>query len=126
MTWRGCFRACAGGCCGGLLLPVDAHPELMLQPDNGLVWRPRIQSYDATFSTTPTDAICLHRNSIEGCYGGLPANPRFDDTQQYWVAPDNSIGHKGWSSVPLPATGTTIEVKSISAQGNFMQVQVNK
>ena len=31
------------------MLPVDAHPALMLRPDNGKVWRPRIQSYDATF-----------------------------------------------------------------------------
>ncbi len=70
--------------------------------------------------------ICLHVNSVEGCYGGLPANPKFDDTQSYWVAPDPSIGHLGWASVPLPSTGTTIRVVSVSAQGNFMQVHVNK
>ena len=117
---------CAGGRCGGLYLPVDAHPDLMLRPDNGQVWRPRIQSYDSTFGLEPTDVVCLHMNSVEGCYGGLPANKKFDDTQSYWVAPDPSIGNNGWSSVPLPATGTTIRVVSISAQGNFMQVHVNK
>ena len=117
---------CAGGRCGGLFLPVDAHPDLMLRPDNGMVWRPRIQSYDATFGLEPTDEICLHMNSVEGCYGGLPANPLFDDTQAYWFPPDASIGHLGWASVPLPATGTTIRVVSVSAQGNFMQVLVNK
>ena len=116
---------CAGGRCGGLYLPVDAHPDLMLRPDNGMVWRPRVQSYDATFGLEPTDEICLHMNSVEGCYGGLPANPLFDDTQSYWFAPDASIGHLGWASVPLPATGTTIRVVSVSAQGNFMQVLVN-
>ena len=116
---------CAGGRCGGLYLPVDAHPDLMLRPDNGMVWRPRVQSYDATFGLEPTDEICLHLNSVEGCYGGLPANPLFDDTQSYWFAPDASIGHLGWASVPLPATGTTIRVVSVSAQGNFMQVLVN-
>ena len=116
---------CAGGRCGGLFLPVDAHPDLMLRPDNGQVWRPRVQSYDATFGLEPTDEICLHMNSVEGCYGGLPANPLFDDTQSYWFAPDASIGHLGWASVPLPATGTTIRVVSVSAQGNFMQVLVN-
>jgi immune inhibitor A len=117
---------CAGGRCGGLYLPVDAHPDLMLRPDNGQVWRPRVQSYDSTFGLEKTDKVCLHMNSVEGCYGGLPANKKFDDTQSYWFAPDASIGNNGWASVPLPATGTTIRVVSSSAQGNFMQVHVNK
>jgi immune inhibitor A len=117
---------CLGGRCGGMFLPVDAHPDLLLRPDNGMVWRPRILSYDSTFGLEPTDVICLHMNSVEGCYGGLPANPMFDDTQSYWVAPDPTIGHLGWASVPVPNTGTTIRVVSVSAQGNFMQVQVNK
>lgn len=118
--------SCASGRCGGLFLPVDAHPDLLLRPDNGQVWRPRIQSYDSTFGLEKTDVVCLHLNSVEGCYGGLPANKKFDDTQSYWVAPDASIGHLGWASVPLPATGTTIRVTSVSAQGNFMQVLVNR
>lgn len=118
--------SCLSGRCGGLVLPVDAHPGLLLQPDNGLVWRPRVQAYDSTFGLQRTDVVCLHRNSIEGCYGGLPANRRFDDSQLYWVAPEPAINNFGWSSVPVPNTGTTIEVKSISAKGNFMQVHVNK
>ena len=118
--------SCLNGRCGGLFLPVDAHPDLLLRPDNGQVWRPRIQSYDSTFGLDKTDVVCLHLNSIEGCYGGLPANPKFDDTQSYWVAPDASISNFGWASVPVPHTGTTIRVVSVSAQGNFMQVHVNK
>lgn len=117
---------CANGRCGGLFLPVDAHPDLLLRPDNGQVWRPRIQSYDSTFGLERTDVICLHANSVEGCYGGLPANKKFDDSQSYWVAPNPAIGHFGWASVPVPNTGTTIRVVSVSAQGNFMQVHVNK
>jgi immune inhibitor A len=117
---------CASGRCGGLYMPVDAHPDLLLRPDNGQVWRARIQSYDSTFGLEPTDAICLHLSSIEGCYGGLPANSKFDDSNSYWVAPDASIGNLGWASVPVPNTGTTIRVVSVSAQGNFMQVHVNK
>ncbi len=118
---------CAGGRCGGLYLPVDAHPDLLLRPDNGQVWRPRMQSYDSTFGLEKTDQICLHTTStVVQCYGNLPANKKFDDTQSYWVAPNPAIGNFGWASVPLPATGTTIRVKSISAQGNFMQVDVNK
>jgi len=117
---------CAGGRCGGLYLPVDAHPDLMLRPDNGQVWRPRVQSYDSTFGLQPTDVVCLHMNSVEGCYGGLPANPKFDDTQAYWFPPDSSISHNGWASVPLPGIGVTIRVVGVSAQGNFMQVHLNK
>jgi immune inhibitor A len=117
---------CASGRCGGLYLPVDAHPDLLIRPDNGKVWRPRIQSYDSTFGLNKTDKICLNANSIKQCYGGLPANPKFDDTKSYWVAPNAAIGNFGWASVPLPGTGTTIRVVSVSAQNTFMQVQVNK
>ena len=118
---------CAGGRCGGLFLPVDAHPNLLLRPDNGLVWRPRMQSYDSTFGLDKTDQICLHVNTTYvQCYGGLPGNPKFDDMQSYWVAPNPAIGHLGWASVPVPHTGTTIRVVSVSAQNNFMQVHVNK
>jgi len=117
---------CASGRCGGLFLPIDAHPELLLRPDNGQVWRPRFQSYDSTFGLQPTDSVCLHVNSMEGCYGGLPAEPYFNDNYDYWVDPDMSISHNGWASVPLPKTGTSIRVLSVSAHGNFMQVHVNK
>jgi immune inhibitor A len=118
---------CLAGRCGGRYLPVDAHPDLILRPDNGLVWRPRIQSYDSTFGLQTTDQICLHTSStVSQCYGNLPANPKFDDTQSYWVAPNPAIGHFGWASVPLPGIGVTIRVVSISAQGNFMQVHLNK
>jgi immune inhibitor A len=118
---------CAAGRCGGRYLPVDAHPDLLIRPDNGLVWRPRIQAYDSTFGLEKTDQICLHTSStVSQCYGNLPANPKFDDRQSYWVAPNPAIGHFGWSSVPLPGIGVTIRVVSISAQGNFMQVHLNK
>ncbi len=117
---------CLAGRCGGLDLPVDAHPDLLLRPDNGQVWRPRVQSYDSTFGLDRTDKITLHINNYEQKIGGLPAVSKFDDRVSYWRAPDASIGNHGWSSVPLPATGTTIKVNSISARGGFMQVSVNK
>lgn len=113
---------CLDGRCGGLFLPVDAHPQLMLRPDNGQVWRPRIQSYDSTFSTNKTDRICLHANSIKQCYGGLKGNALFDDTQSYWAPPDPSIGNFGWASVPLPGFGVTIRVERV--RGEFMDVKV--
>lgn len=117
---------CAAGRCGGLYLPVDAHPDLLLRPDNGNVWRARVQAYDATFSTQRTDRICLHANSQPGCYGRLPGVRKFDDTRSYWVAPDASIGNNGWASVPLPATGTTIVIRGVSEAGNYIQLRINK
>jgi immune inhibitor A len=96
-----------------------------VRPDNGLAWRPRIQSYDSTFGLEPTDRITLHASSSAGQYGGLPGNPVFDDSQSYWPAPDASLGHWGWSSVPVPNTGTNMRVVSVSARGGFMQVNVN-
>jgi immune inhibitor A len=116
---------CADGRCGGLVLPVDAHPALLIRPDNDKVWRPRIQSYDSTFGLERTDRITLHANSQAATYGGLPAVSTFDDRKSYWVAPDASIGHLGWSSVPVPHTGTVIRVVGQSAQGGFLQVTVN-
>lgn len=118
--------SCLAGRCGGLVLPVDAHPDLLLRPDNGKVWSPSVQSYDSTFGTEKTDVVCLSRSSIRACYGGLPANPLFDDRLNYWVPPNAAIGHAGWSGVQVPKTGTTIRVLNTSAQDGFMQVQVNK
>jgi immune inhibitor A len=119
---------CLSGRCGGLFLPVDAHPELLLRPDNGQVWRPRVQSYDSTFTKEKTDKICLHINTTSvQCYGGLKGNPVFDDTKSYWFAPDPSIGHLGWASVPLPGVGVTIRVESMQDKaGDKLEVKVNK
>lgn len=115
---------CAKGRCGGLYLPVDAHPNLLLRPD-GKVWRPRIQSYDSTFGKQATDPICLHQNGVERCYPSLRANPVFNDNNSYWVAPDASINNFGWASVQVPHTGTVIKVVNTSNGGNFMKVVVN-
>jgi immune inhibitor A len=109
--------SCAGGRCGGLLLPVDAHPELMIRPDGG-IWRNRVQTYDATFGLDRTDDITLHWRGEPGYYESQPANPIFDDLNTYYD-PANPMG-----SVQVPHTGTQIRVKSVSAHNSFMQVQV--
>ena len=108
---------CASGRCGGLLLPVDAHPELMYRADGG-IWRNRVQTYDATFGTDPTDDITLHWQGAPSYHGGLPAVPMFDDNNEYYD-PANPLG-----SVQVPKTGTQIRVKSVSAHDSFMQVEV--
>jgi immune inhibitor A len=108
---------CAAGRCGGLLLPVDAHPEVMKRADSGN-WRNRIQSYDATFGLEPTDAITLNWFGDMSSHPSLPAVPVFDDNNSYYRV-ENPMG-----SVITPQTGTQIRVKSMSAKGGFMQVQV--
>jgi immune inhibitor A len=108
---------CAAGRCGGMLLPVDAHSDALIRPDDG-VWRNRIQAYDATFGFEPTDAITLHWEGVESVHPSLPAVPIFDDNLS-WYDPANPMG-----SVITPMTGTQIRVKSVSAHGSFMQVEV--
>jgi immune inhibitor A len=102
----------------GLLLPIDAHPAALYMV-NGAVWRNRIQTYDSTFGLEPTDALSnLHVNSVLSPVPSLPAVQRFDDRNSY----HDPLNPQG--SVIVPNTGTIIEVRSISALGNFMQVQV--
>ncbi len=86
---------CAAGRCGGLLLTVDAHPEVLYQKGGiepkgvvpveyvgGVPWRNRVQTYDSTFGLEDTDQITLYwRDSklsehfVRGEIGGLPCKP---------------------------------------------------
>jgi immune inhibitor A len=86
---------------------VDAHPTLMIGPDNGNVWRPRHQSYDSTFGLDATDKICLTASdTFQACYGPQAAVPLFNDMLDWWVPPNPAINHFGWSGVNVPKTGT--------------------
>ncbi|MGE5137975.1 MAG: hypothetical protein ACM3JD_00825, partial [Rudaea sp.] len=102
----------------GLLLPIDAH-FAALKNVNGGVWRNRIQTYDSTFGLEKTDALKnLHVNSVLSPVPSLPAVPKFDDRTTYYD-PANPQG-----SVQNPNTGTIIQVVSVSALDNLMQVTV--
>ncbi len=102
----------------GLLLPIDAHYRALYRVD-GFVWRNRIQTYDSTFTMDPTDALNnLHVNSVLSPVPSLPAVSVFDDREWHYD-PTNPQG-----SVMNPNTGTQIRIKSISALGGFMEVQV--
>jgi len=107
---------CGGGRCGGLLLPVDAHPEALVCADGG-IWRNRVQTFDATFTLAPTDEITLHCRGVASTHPSLPAVSVFDDNNSYYD-PANPMG-----SVITPVTGTQIRLKSVTL-GGFMQVQV--
>ena len=117
---------------GGLILPVDAHPQLSHWAD-GTVMRARIQSFDSTFGLQRVPTITLHQNGVPTTIPGKPAVKVFNDANSYWQLADahattgSHVGRyqPGWSSVDVPNTGTTVRVKSVSSTG-FMQVDINK
>jgi immune inhibitor A len=116
----------------GLILPIDAHPTFYHSYDGHLL-RPRILSYDSTFGLDKTTAITVHKNSQPTSIPSAAAVSVFDDTKTWWF---NNDGHgatgshvgryqPGWYGVDVPKTGTLIRVKSVSSQGDFMQVEVS-
>jgi immune inhibitor A len=115
---------------GGLILPVDAHPTFHHAQD-GTLLRPRILSFDSTFSKQDTKAITVNINSKPTTIPAQKGVDTFDDTKDYWFATEN--GHAtphpgryqpGWNSVKVPKTGTTISIKSGGPQSATMEVEV--
>lgn len=115
----------------GLLLPIDAHPELEHWSGTELLLRPRILARDSTFGFEPVPALTLHNNGVPTALAAKPAVSVFDDTKTWWY---NSDGHgatgahpgryqPGWASVNPPKTGTTIEIIDVSPTG-FWQIAV--
>lgn len=109
----------------GLLLTIDAHYKTLRRAD-GNPWRNRIQTYDSTFTLSPTDGIPnIHHNSELSPVPSLPAVKAFDDRILHYDA-SNPLG-----SVIHPDTGTIISImqqplnKANSAQPQFMQIQVS-
>lgn len=102
----------------GLILPIDAHPDTMYRADGG-IWRNRMQSYDSTFSLDDTDELILHWDSQPSFHPSQPGVSVFDDLIQYFN-PETPNG-----GVINPHTGTQIRIKSVSALGSFMQVEVS-
>jgi immune inhibitor A len=119
---------------GGLILPVDAHPNFAHHPDGHLI-RPRTMTYDSTFGLEPTDAIVINKNSQAVTLPSQPGVPVFDDTKTWWFNADEHAAtgahvgryQPGWFGVNVPKTGTKIRVvnEATGAQGAYMQVEVN-
>jgi immune inhibitor A len=102
----------------GLLLPIDAHYQALTRCGGPAIWRNRIQTYDSTFTLTPTDGIPnIHQLSVLCPVPSLPAVPTFDDRTLHYD-PANPLG-----SAIHPNTGTQIRIQAIDSAG-FMQVQV--
>ncbi|MFC8502177.1 immune inhibitor A domain-containing protein [Pedococcus sp. NPDC057267] len=115
---------------GGLVLPVDAHPQLSHWPD-GTLMRNRILSYDSTFGVEPTDPVTLHNNGVAGSIASKPAVSVFDDTKSWWSNCDEHActgAHAGryepgWYGVDVPRTGTTVTVNG-KASGGHLNITV--
>ncbi len=116
----------------GLILPVDSHPQIETWT-NGSQMRPRIQSYDSTFTTTRTDAVTLH-DPVAGVAKTIASKPGvnvFDDSRSYWNsghpsdAPGNTPYQAEWNSVKVPNHGVDVRVKSISNTGGVV-LDLNK
>ena len=101
----------------GLILPIDAHPNALLRPNN-TPWRGRVQSYDSTFGFEATDGFTLHVNGAPSVISSLPAVKLFNDLNDFWDPASPLV------NVKTPDTGTIIEIRSYNAQGNFLQIQV--
>jgi immune inhibitor A len=101
----------------GLLLPIDAHPNILRNASGGAVSN-RIQTFDSTFTLGSTDAITLHFNSVAVTFPSQKGVSVFNDTKQYYNPARLTMG------VINPNTGTIIEIRSYNALDNFLQVQV--
>ena len=102
----------------GLLLPIDAHPEVLYRID-GPRWRNRIQTYDSTFTLTPTDGIPnIHQAGVLSPVPSLPAARVFDSRNSYYRV-DNPLG-----SVMNPILPLQIRIIGFGAMNSFMQIDV--
>ena len=110
----------------GLVLPVDARPDILHWKDDGTNMRGRFQPFDATFGTL-AESITLHHNGVATTIPAQKAVNVFDDNLSYYRASDpaDAISHyqAGWFSVDNPHSGTKIRVMSVTS-GGFMQIQV--
>jgi immune inhibitor A len=102
----------------GMLLYVDAHPQALKRADGG-VWRNRVQTFDATFSLAPTDAITLHYNSKAARYKSLPGVRTFNDLTSY------SDVKNPYGSARLPKLGVKIRIDGVSSSGRYLQITVS-
>jgi immune inhibitor A len=111
----------------GEILPVDAHPGILHWSDGSVV-RPRLQSYDSTFTSKKTDGITLHKLGVPTAFGSQPGAHTFDDTKSWWTAsdPGDSLGHyqASWSSVDVPKTGTTVDIKGHVKKDHSVDIEV--
>jgi len=100
---------------GGRNLIIDSHPVPLHKPD-GTLFRSRIMGYDAPFGLKRADSMVLHIDGTPALIKGLPAQPLFDDTKQYYYSENPT-------SVKLPAVGVKIRV--LTQTGTTMKISIS-
>jgi immune inhibitor A len=115
----------------GLLLPVDAHPNIMTWKDGTQV-RPRIQAYDSPFTIAKTRKITLH-NPADGVAKTFPSRPGvrvFNDSNNYWLSghPSDAASdgryQAEWNSVDVPSTGFDFYIKKMTPYKAVLKVNL--
>ncbi|KAA1425488.1 M6 family metalloprotease domain-containing protein [Mumia zhuanghuii] len=101
----------------GRNLPIDAHPEPIINLATGAPWRARIQVYDAPFGLIKADSMTLHTNGKASYIRAQAPQPVFNDTKKYWYAELPNHG------VKLPAVG--VKVKVLEQNGTSMKIKIN-
>ncbi|MEH3034841.1 MAG: immune inhibitor A [Aeromicrobium erythreum] len=101
----------------GRNLPIDAHPEPIVNLATGAPWRARVQVWDAPFSTQKSPSMTLHTNGKPSYVRAQKPQPLFDDTKKYWYPELPNHG------VKLPAAG--VKVRVLSEKGTSMKVRFN-
>ena len=120
----------------GELLPVDAHPRFSHWP-NGTLMRNRILSYDSTFglsvgrtrsrsTTTGGRETTVERRKRPGQYVRRhQAVVVPEPTSTRSTASTRVATSRGWYSVDVPKTGTTIKVTDVRKRGDELKLKVN-
>ncbi|MBT8225359.1 MAG: M6 family metalloprotease domain-containing protein [Dactylosporangium sp.] len=102
----------------GLILPIDAHPELIYRTD-GLPWRGRVQGYDAPFSLRRADSFTLHNTGVASYVWGQAGVPVFDDSRDYY-AEDVIAGL--YYGVKIP--NHNVRVRVLHQNGTRMRIRI--
>jgi immune inhibitor A len=114
----------------GLILPIDSHFKTF-NWKSGDVARPRLQSYDATFTLDPTKELSLFNVGDKLLVPSHKAKSVFDDSIRYWTkddpgdAPGDGRYQAAWNSVKNPHTGTIIKILRIYHNDELMDIRVN-
>ncbi|MGW7264798.1 immune inhibitor A domain-containing protein [Streptomyces sp. NPDC054842] len=102
----------------GLILPVDAHAKALKWADGSLL-RNKIQTFDATFSTYPTDAFTLHNADVALKIKSQKGVSVFDDRKGSYFDPANPF-----NSVKVTDTNTKIKIVKEPKDGSTITLQV--
>ena len=99
----------------GEILPVDANAA-PVRLSNGTNLRARVAGYDAPFSTQKSDSFTYHLNGVAYPIVGAPAQPVFNDGNQFWYSATPFTG------VKVPNNGVNIGIEN--QFGTSMHVKV--